>query len=63
MQLQHKNYDIIIIGAGAVGSGILLDASLRGYKVLLLEKDDYPMKKLFLPQLTHQVLLLFPFSF
>ena len=41
MQLQHKNYDIIIIGAGAVGSGILLDASLRGYKVLLLEKDDF----------------------
>ncbi|MBU0924612.1 FAD-dependent oxidoreductase [bacterium] len=40
MQLQDENYDIIIIGAGAVGSGIVLDASLRGYKVLLLEKND-----------------------
>ena len=40
MQLQDENYDIIIIGAGAVGCGIVLDASLRGYKVLLLEKND-----------------------
>jgi glycerol-3-phosphate dehydrogenase len=41
MQLQHENYDIIIIGAGAVGSGVTMDATLRGYKVLLLEKDDF----------------------
>ena len=41
MQLKHENYDIIIIGAGAVGSGISLDATLRGYKVLLLEKNDF----------------------
>lgn len=41
MQLQYENYDIVIIGGGAVGSGILLDATLRGYKVLLLEKNDF----------------------
>ena len=35
------NYDIIIIGGGCVGSGIALDATLRGYKVLLLEKNDF----------------------
>ena len=35
------NYDIIIIGGGCVGSGIALDSTLRGYKVLLLEKNDF----------------------
>jgi len=35
------NYDVVIIGGGAVGSGIALDASLRGYKTLLLEKNDF----------------------
>ncbi|MDZ7820157.1 MAG: FAD-dependent oxidoreductase [Aliarcobacter sp.] len=41
MQLPHEKYDIVIIGGGAVGSGIVLDATLRGYKVILLEKDDF----------------------
>jgi len=34
-------YDFIIIGGGATGSGIALDASSRGYKVLLLEANDF----------------------
>ena len=41
MQLEDEIYDIVIIGGGAVGSGILLDATLRGYKVILLEKNDF----------------------
>lgn len=41
MQLPHEKYDIVIIGGGAVGSGIVLDATLRGYKVILLEKNDF----------------------
>ncbi len=41
MQLSSEKYDIVIIGAGCVGSGITLDATLRGFKVLLLEKDDF----------------------
>ena len=40
MQLSHEKFDIVIIGGGAVGSGILLDATLRGYKAILLEKND-----------------------
>ena len=36
-----KQYDVIIIGGGATGSGIALDASLRGLKVLLIEKNDF----------------------
>lgn len=34
-------YDLIVIGGGITGAGILLDASLRGMKVLLLEKNDF----------------------
>ena len=35
-----ESYDIVVIGGGATGCGIALDASSRGYKVLLLEKND-----------------------
>lgn len=39
--MNEDNFDIVIIGGGCVGSGIALDATLRGYKVLLLEKNDF----------------------
>ena len=39
--MNSNNYDIIIIGGGATGSGIALDASYRGFKTLLLEKNDF----------------------
>jgi glycerol-3-phosphate dehydrogenase len=41
MELSNEKYDIVIIGGGCVGSGIVLDAILRGYKVILLEKNDF----------------------
>ena len=41
MELSEQKYDIVIIGGGCVGSGIALDATLRGYKVILLEKNDF----------------------
>ena len=34
-------YDLIIIGGGITGGGILLDASSRGIKTLLVEKSDF----------------------
>ena len=34
-------FDIAIVGGGATGLGIALDASLRGYKVVLLEAQDF----------------------
>ena len=34
-------WDIVIIGGGASGLGIAVDASKRGYKTLLLEKHDF----------------------
>ncbi len=34
-------WDIIVIGGGATGLGVALDASSRGYKTLLLEQSDF----------------------
>lgn len=34
-------YDVVIIGGGAIGSSIALDSSSRGYKTLLLEQNDF----------------------
>lgn len=34
-------YDLLVIGGGATGSGIALDAATRGLKVALLERDDF----------------------
>jgi len=39
--MENRNFDIIIIGGGATGSGIALDAASRGLKTLLLEKNDF----------------------
>ncbi|MFC2089314.1 FAD-dependent oxidoreductase [Bacteroidota bacterium] len=37
----HPEFDIIVIGGGASGIGTALEASLRGYRTLLLEKHDF----------------------
>jgi glycerol-3-phosphate dehydrogenase len=37
----NSTFDIIIVGGGATGIGIALEASTRGYKTLLLEKSDF----------------------
>lgn len=36
-----KKWDIIVIGGGATGLGIALDAVARGFKTLLLEQSDF----------------------
>ena len=33
-------YDLLIIGAGATGCGIAVDAASRGLKVALVDKHD-----------------------
>ena len=38
---QDEPYDLLVIGGGATGSGIALDAATRGLKVALVEKDDF----------------------
>ena len=34
-------FDVCVIGGGASGAGVALDATLRGYKVILIEKNDF----------------------
>jgi glycerol-3-phosphate dehydrogenase len=35
------SYDICVIGGGATGAGVALDATLRGYKVIVIERGDF----------------------
>ncbi|QFI14379.1 FAD-dependent oxidoreductase [Borrelia sp. CA_690] len=39
--LENQEFDLIIIGGGATGLGIAVDAITRGYKAILIEKFDY----------------------
>ncbi|XP_023162460.2 glycerol-3-phosphate dehydrogenase, mitochondrial [Drosophila hydei] len=39
--LRRTEYDILIIGGGAVGAGCALDAATRGLKTALVEADDF----------------------
>jgi glycerol-3-phosphate dehydrogenase len=38
---RHEPWDIVVIGGGATGAGIAVDAASRGYDVLLLEQHDF----------------------
>ncbi|RSL81297.1 hypothetical protein CEP52_017232 [Fusarium oligoseptatum] len=38
---KSAQYDLLIIGGGATGTGIALDAVTRGLKVALVERDDF----------------------
>jgi glycerol-3-phosphate dehydrogenase len=40
-QYEDDVYDLLIIGAGATGAGIALDAATRGLKVAVVERDDF----------------------
>lgn len=40
-KLKNETFDICIIGAGASGAGVALDAVLRGYKVALIDSGDF----------------------
>jgi len=34
-------WDVIVIGGGATGAGVAVDAATRGFSVLLLEREDF----------------------
>ena len=40
-QDDDEPYDLLVIGGGATGSGIALDAATRGLKVALVEREDF----------------------
>lgn len=37
----NTNWDVIIVGGGATGLGVALEASSRGYRTLLVEQHDF----------------------
>jgi glycerol-3-phosphate dehydrogenase len=39
--LSTQQWDLLVIGGGATGAGIILDAASRGLKAALVEKDDF----------------------
>jgi glycerol-3-phosphate dehydrogenase len=38
---RREPWDMVIVGGGAVGMGVALDAASRGYEVLLVEQHDF----------------------
>ena len=38
---KEEIYDLLVIGGGATGTGIALDAATRGLKVALVDRDDF----------------------
>ena len=38
---RHPVYDLVVVGGGATGLGVALDAALRGFSVALLESQDF----------------------
>ncbi len=40
-KLKEGYFDVVVIGGGATGAGIALDAVTRGLRVALVEKDDF----------------------
>lgn len=39
--ISKEKFDLIVVGGGIIGTGIARDASLRGIKTLLIEKEDF----------------------
>jgi glycerol-3-phosphate dehydrogenase len=40
-QLANGRWDLLVVGGGITGCGILLDAAARGLRVALIERDDF----------------------
>uniref|UniRef100_A0ABM0MC48 Glycerol-3-phosphate dehydrogenase n=1 Tax=Saccoglossus kowalevskii TaxID=10224 RepID=A0ABM0MC48_SACKO len=39
--LKETEFDVLVIGGGATGCGVALDAASRGLKTALVDKDDF----------------------
>jgi len=38
---RNQTWDVLVIGGGATGAGVAVDAASRGFSVLLLEREDF----------------------
>lgn len=43
-----EEFDLLIVGGGATGAGVAVDAASRGLRVALVERDDFAAGKFFL---------------
>jgi glycerol-3-phosphate dehydrogenase len=41
VRTRKRPWDIVVIGGGATGAGVALDAAARGYEVVLFERGDF----------------------
>src|SRR6202050_5154530 len=41
LQARRDSWEMVIVGGGATGVGVAIDAASRGYDVLLLEQSDF----------------------
>lgn len=41
MRDPNAQYDLLVVGGGATGAGVALDAASRGLKVAVIEKHDF----------------------
>jgi Glycerol-3-phosphate dehydrogenase len=39
--LQDEEFDLLVVGGGATGAGVAVDAASRGLRVALVERDDF----------------------
>ena len=39
-RLEHGSFDVLVIGGGITGAGVALDASARGLRTAMVERDD-----------------------
>ena len=38
---EPREWDLAVVGGGATGLGVALDAAARGFAVVLLEREDF----------------------
>ncbi len=41
IESHQQAWDMVVVGGGATGVGVAIDAASRGYDVLLLEQSDF----------------------
>ncbi len=39
--LRRETYDVVVVGGGITGAGVVLDAAARGLRAALIERDDF----------------------
>ena len=40
-RLRDESFDVLVVGGGATGLGVAVDAASRGYRTALVEADDF----------------------